>query len=62
LDKSENVVQLLAAARDLPLFRLALWSIQPPIQYVTQVLSSGAKQVKHDADHSSTSSAKVKNY
>jgi hypothetical protein len=43
-------------------FRLALWSTQPSIQYVTQVLSSGAKQLKHEADHSPISSAEGKNY
>jgi hypothetical protein len=42
-------------------FRLALWSTQPPIQYVTKVLFPGAKQLKDEADHSPTSSAKVKN-
>jgi len=45
-----------------PVFRLALWSTQPPIQYVTQVSFPGAKQLKHEADHSPTSSAKVKKY
>jgi hypothetical protein len=41
--------------------RLALGRTQPPIQWASGVISSGVKQLGHEADHSSLSSAKVKN-
>jgi hypothetical protein len=39
--------------------RLALWFIQPPIQWVPGALSSGLKQQEREADHSPPTSAEV---
>jgi hypothetical protein len=41
--------------------RTALRPSQPPIQWVPGVLSLGVKRPGREADHSSTSSAEVKN-
>jgi hypothetical protein len=41
--------------------RPALRPTQPPIQWVSRALSSRVKQQKHEADHSSPSSAEVTN-
>jgi hypothetical protein len=41
--------------------RTALGPTQPPIQWVPGLLSLGVKQLRHEADHSPPSSAKVKN-
>jgi hypothetical protein len=38
----------------------ALWSTQPPIKWVPGALSPGVKQLGCEADHSSTTRAKVK--
>jgi hypothetical protein len=40
--------------------RLTLGPTQPPVQWVLEVLSLRVKQPGHEADHSSPSSAKVK--
>jgi hypothetical protein len=41
--------------------RLALGPTQPPFKWVPGALSSGVKRQRHDADHSSPSSAEVRN-
>jgi hypothetical protein len=41
--------------------RPALWSTQPPIQWVTGALSLGIKRPGREADHSPPSSSEVKN-
>jgi len=40
--------------------RPGLGPTQPPIQWVLGALSSGVKQLEHEADHTPLSSAKVK--
>jgi hypothetical protein len=42
--------------------RLALGPTQPPIHWVSGALSPGVKQLRHEADCSPPSSAKVKEY
>jgi hypothetical protein len=42
-------------------FRPALGSTQPPIQWVPGAISLGIKQPGHEADHSCPSSSEVKN-
>jgi hypothetical protein len=42
--------------------RPALRPTQPPIQWVPGTLSLGVMQMGHEADHSPTSSAKVKEW
>jgi hypothetical protein len=41
--------------------RTALWPTELPIQWVPGALSLGIKRPKHEADHSSPSSAEVRN-
>jgi hypothetical protein len=41
-------------------FRLALGSIQPPIQWVPGALSLGVKQPRHETDHLPPANAEVK--
>jgi hypothetical protein len=41
--------------------RLALGPTQPPVQWVLEAVSPRVKQQGHEADHSSPSSAMVKN-
>jgi hypothetical protein len=48
-------IYLLSAAT-----RLALGSIQPPIQWVLGVNSSGVKPLEREADHSAPTNAEVK--
>jgi hypothetical protein len=43
------------------LSRTALGPAQPPIQWISGVLSLGAKRPRREADHSPPSSAEVKN-
>jgi hypothetical protein len=40
--------------------RMALGPTQPPIQWVPGALSLGVKRLGHEADHSPSSSAEVK--
>jgi hypothetical protein len=40
--------------------RLALGPTQPPIQWVPGALSLGVKRLRHEGDHSASSSAEVK--
>jgi hypothetical protein len=40
--------------------RLTLGPTQPPIQWIMKILSLGVKWPRHEADHSSPVSAKVK--
>jgi hypothetical protein len=42
--------------------RLALGPTQPRIQWVSEALSPGVKELRHETDHSPPSSAKVKEY
>ena len=59
------MVQILAGAREFSLFHSgsisALCPIQPPIQLVLGTLHPVSKQPRGEADHTSPSSAEVKN-
>jgi hypothetical protein len=40
---------------------LALWPTQPPVQWVLGTVSSGVKQMRHEAHHCTPSNGKFKN-
>jgi len=52
---------LIYITRNTTMTRLALGPTQPPIQWLGGAPSLGIRQLGHEADHSSPSSAEVKN-